>query len=42
MVAELTRRYIAIYEQLTGLKFAVDASAPLARIDKNLAKYRLA
>ena len=42
MVAELTRRYIAIYEQLTGLNFSVDASSPLTRIDKNLAKYRLA
>jgi len=41
MVAELTRRYIAIYEQLTGLAFAVDASAPVQRIEKNLAKYRI-
>ena len=41
MVAELSRRYIAIYEQLTGLKFAVDASQPVKRIEKNLAKYRL-
>jgi phosphoribosylaminoimidazole-succinocarboxamide synthase len=42
MVAELTRRYVAIYEQLTGQVFSVDASAPLARIEKNLAKYRIA
>ena len=41
MVAELTRRYVAIYEQLTGQVFSVDASAPLARIEKNLAKYRI-
>jgi len=41
MVTELTRRYIAIYEQLTGQKFAVDASEPLVRIEKNLAKYAL-
>jgi phosphoribosylaminoimidazole-succinocarboxamide synthase len=41
MVAELTRRYIEIYEQLTGEKFTVDASAPLARIEKNLAGYRI-
>ncbi|MDE2184875.1 MAG: phosphoribosylaminoimidazolesuccinocarboxamide synthase [Alphaproteobacteria bacterium] len=43
MVAELSRRYIAIYEQLTGRTFAVDRSIPVAqRIDKNLAKYRMA
>ncbi len=42
MVAELTRRYIEIYQQLTGLIFSVDASVPpLERIEKNLAKYRL-
>ena len=42
MVAELSRRYIEIYEQLTGQKFAVDASLPpLERIEKNLAKYRV-
>jgi phosphoribosylaminoimidazole-succinocarboxamide synthase len=42
MVAELSRRYIEIYEQLTGQKFAVDASLPpLERIAKNLAKYRV-
>lgn len=42
MVAELTRRYIEIYEQLTGEKFAVDSSAPAQRIEKNLARYRIA
>jgi phosphoribosylaminoimidazole-succinocarboxamide synthase len=42
MVAELLRRYIEIYEQLTGQKFAVDLSLPpLERIGKNLAKYRV-
>ena len=42
MVAELSRRYIEIYEQLTGQKFAVDLSVPpLERIDKNLANYRV-
>ncbi len=40
MVAELSRRYIEIYEQLTGQKFAIDLSLPpLERIRKNLAKY---
>ena len=41
MVAELSRRYIEIYEQLTGQKFAVDLSAPpwsgSARIWRNTA-----
>jgi len=42
MVAELSRRYIEIYQQLTGQKFAVDPSAPpLERIGRNLAKYRV-
>jgi len=42
MVAELTRRYIEIYQQLTGQKFAVDPSLPpLERIGRNLAKYRI-
>ena len=40
MVAELSRRYIEIYEQLTGEKFGVDQSEdPLARMEKNLRKY---
>jgi phosphoribosylaminoimidazole-succinocarboxamide synthase len=42
MVQELTRRYIAIYEQLTGQKFSVDAVPPLERMQHNLAGYRLA
>ena len=42
MVAELSRRYIEIYEQLTGQKFAVDPSLPpVERIAENLAKYRV-
>jgi phosphoribosylaminoimidazole-succinocarboxamide synthase len=42
MVAELSRRYIGIYEQLTGEKFAVDeAVPPLQRMEKNLAPYRM-
>lgn len=42
MVAELSRRYIAIYEQLTGRSFSVDQSLPLdERIAKNLAAYRV-
>jgi phosphoribosylaminoimidazole-succinocarboxamide synthase len=43
MVAELSRRYIAIYQQLTGEKFAADESIPpLQRMEKNLAPFRLA
>ncbi len=42
MVAELSRRYIEIYQQLTGKKFSVDTSVPpVARMEKNLAKYRI-
>lgn len=40
MVAELSRRYIEIYEQLSGERFAVDTSLPVAdRIARNLAPY---
>jgi phosphoribosylaminoimidazole-succinocarboxamide synthase len=40
MVAELSRRYIEIYEQLTGEKFSVDQNEdPLLRMEKNLRKY---
>jgi phosphoribosylaminoimidazole-succinocarboxamide synthase len=40
MVTELSRRYIEIYQQLTGATFEVDNSLPIAeRIAKNLAKY---
>jgi phosphoribosylaminoimidazole-succinocarboxamide synthase len=42
MVTELSRRYIEIYEQLTGQKFDVDATVPIAeRIAKNLQPYAL-
>jgi phosphoribosylaminoimidazole-succinocarboxamide synthase len=42
MVAELSSRYINIYEQLTGQKFAFDASEPIAeRIERNLKPYRI-
>jgi len=39
MVAELSRRYIQIYEQITGIPFMHDFSQPIMdRITKNLAK----
>lgn len=42
MVTELSRRYIEIYETLTGVKFEVDESVPpLQRMQKNLEKYML-
>jgi len=41
MVAELSRRYIEIYEQLTGERFSVDQNEdPISRMEKNLRKYR--
>ena len=40
-VLELSRRYIAIYEQLTGLKFTPGDVPILSRIEKNLAAYRV-
>lgn len=40
MVAELSHRYIKIYEQITGLTFQANIDEPIpARIEKNLAKY---
>ena len=40
MVDELSRRYIEIYEQLTGEKFSVDQNEnPLLRMEGNLRKY---
>jgi phosphoribosylaminoimidazole-succinocarboxamide synthase len=43
MVTELSRRYIKIYEQLTGQKFVIDDSLPVEeRIAKNLKAYALA
>jgi phosphoribosylaminoimidazole-succinocarboxamide synthase len=42
LVQELSRRYIAIYEQLTGNTFSIDESVPpLTRMEKNLEKYQL-
>jgi phosphoribosylaminoimidazole-succinocarboxamide synthase len=42
MVTELSRRYIEIYQELTGEKFSVDeAVSPLERMEKNLVKYRI-
>lgn len=42
MVAELSRRYIEIYEKITSQKFEVDEKAPLLdRIEKNLQGYTL-
>lgn len=42
MVAELSGRYIQIYEQITGQKFETDLNTPiLERIEKNLAPYNL-
>lgn len=42
MVAELSRRYIEIYQQLTGECFTVDEGVPLAeRIAHNLTPYRV-
>lgn len=40
MVAELSRRYIQIYEQLTGKKFKPGATPIAKRIEKNLKKYK--
>jgi phosphoribosylaminoimidazole-succinocarboxamide synthase len=42
MVEELSRRYIEIYEKLSGQKFNVEDSADLiARIDSNLSRYKI-
>lgn len=40
MVDELSRRYIAMYEQITGLKFTYGATPILQRVEKNLKSYR--
>ena len=40
MVAELSSRYIQIYEQITGRKFKADLETPIAqRIEKNLSAF---
>ena len=42
MVAELSSRYIQIYEQITGKKFETDLETPIAeRIEHNLRKYQV-
>ncbi|MBI3573901.1 phosphoribosylaminoimidazolesuccinocarboxamide synthase [Candidatus Kaiserbacteria bacterium] len=42
MVNELSRRYIEIYEKLTGEKFSIDDSMPpLERMEKNLERYKI-
>jgi len=42
MVEELSRRYIAIYQQLTGEQFSVDTTTPIEeRISQNLKGYAL-
>lgn len=40
MVEELSRRYIHIYEQITGNKFVVHGEPIIDRIEGNLKKYR--
>ena len=39
LVAELSRRYIAMYEQITGAKFVEGATPIAARIERNLKAY---
>jgi phosphoribosylaminoimidazole-succinocarboxamide synthase len=42
MVAELSSRYIQIYEQITGKKFETDLNIPIAeRIEKNLDNFKI-
>lgn len=41
LVEELSRRYIEIYEKLTGETFNVPEGDALARMEKNLAPYRI-
>jgi phosphoribosylaminoimidazole-succinocarboxamide synthase len=41
LVEELSRRYIQIYEQITGEKFAPGATPILPRIEQNLRSFRL-
>jgi phosphoribosylaminoimidazole-succinocarboxamide synthase len=41
LVAELSRRYIQMYEQITGAKFAYGETPILPRIERNLQRYRL-
>ena len=41
LVAELSRRYIQMYEQITGRKFAYGETPVLPRIERNLKPYRV-
>jgi phosphoribosylaminoimidazole-succinocarboxamide synthase len=41
LVAELSRRYIAMYEQITGAKFVLGDTPILARIERNLRAFGL-
>jgi phosphoribosylaminoimidazole-succinocarboxamide synthase len=41
LVAELSRRYIAMYEQITATKFAYGETPVLQRIERNLKSYAL-
>lgn len=41
LVQELSRRYIEIYETLTGETFSIPEGDPIARMEKNLAPYRV-
>src|ERR1700722_9059772 len=41
LVAELSRRYIQMYEQITGAKFEYGATPVLPRIERNLQAYRV-
>jgi phosphoribosylaminoimidazole-succinocarboxamide synthase len=40
LVEELSRRYIRMYEQITGKSFAPGATPILARIERNLSSFR--
>lgn len=41
MIAELSRRYIKIYEQITGLSFKIESGDIEKRIENNLKKYQI-
>jgi phosphoribosylaminoimidazole-succinocarboxamide synthase len=41
LVAELSRRYIQMYEQITGVKFQYGETPVLPRIERNLQSYRV-
>ena len=41
LVQELSRRYIQMYEQITGAKFIYGATPVLPRIARNLQAYRV-